>query len=195
MKHSVKFITAAALAVSASMALAQSAVSGSGTSPVPSAKTLLKNAEAKAAKEHKSVFLIFHASWCIWCHRMDALLADPTLAPIFKKNFVVVHIDGMESKPNQGLENAGWQTMLTTYKGVNMGIPYWLFLSPKGKVLATCLSPNDLDKNGKMTNMGFPDKTQPADEDYFISDLKRAGAKISESDAVAIKNYLAGLSY
>jgi hypothetical protein len=29
----------------------------------PSAETLLKNAESKAAADHRAVFLIFHASW------------------------------------------------------------------------------------------------------------------------------------
>ena len=167
--------------------------------PVPSAKMsandVLRQAELKARKEHKAVFLLFHASWCIWCHRIDDMLSDPTLKPIFDKNFVVIHIDGMEAKKKANLENPGWAPMLDKYHGTGQGIPYWLFLSPKGKVLADCNSPYDPDKNGKPSNMGFPDKSQPKDLNFFIHDLQKAGAKLSKKDIAAIKSYLHGLTY
>ena len=39
--------------------------------PVQSAKEILSEAYSLAAKENKKVFIMFHASWCGWCHRMD----------------------------------------------------------------------------------------------------------------------------
>ncbi|HUZ60166.1 MAG TPA: thioredoxin family protein [Hanamia sp.] len=35
------------------------------------ASQIIEEAKVEAAKTHKNVFIIFHASWCVWCHRMD----------------------------------------------------------------------------------------------------------------------------
>ena len=42
-------------------------------SPEP-ADAILKSACQEAAKENKNVFIMFHASWCGWCRKMEASL-------------------------------------------------------------------------------------------------------------------------
>ena len=42
------------------------------------ADEVVKQAEADAKRQHKNLFVYFHASWCPWCRRMEKLLADPT---------------------------------------------------------------------------------------------------------------------
>lgn len=199
MKTGLKILIGATLLAAASFTFAQTDTStgtaATATATVLSASDMRANAQAQAAKDHKSVFLIFHASWCIWCHRLDDMLNDPKVGPIFSKHFEIVHIDGMESPDKKDLENSGWKDMLTEYKGDNQGIPFFVFLNAKGKVLASSLSPFDKDKNGNPGNLGFPSHTQPNDEKFFIDSLKKAGAKLSSDDVKAIMDYLAAQTY
>ncbi len=46
------------------------APSGFAQPKVKPANLLLKEAEALAGKTNRNVFIIFHASWCGWCHKM-----------------------------------------------------------------------------------------------------------------------------
>ncbi len=161
----------------------------------PSAAALLSAAEAQAGREHKNVFLIFHASWCPWCHRLDALLSAPTLKPFFDKNYVIIRIDGLEAPAQLGLENAGWKDMMATYGATGQGIPYWLFLGPKGNILASCRSPFDLDSKGVPGCMGFPDKGQPKDLAFFVEDIQESAPHYEAAFDTNLRAYLKSLTY
>ena len=39
------------------------------TAPIRSAAQLMAAAKARARKEHKNIFVMFHASWCVWCKK------------------------------------------------------------------------------------------------------------------------------
>ena len=70
----------------------------------PTADAILKEACTKAAKENKNVMVIFHASWCGWCHKMDTSLNDPSVKDFFYKNYVITHLVMSESKDKKNLE-------------------------------------------------------------------------------------------
>lgn len=53
-----RFLVVAAMVATAAMTQAQLAAS-----PPPSAGALMSEAKAKAAKENKAVWVVFHASW------------------------------------------------------------------------------------------------------------------------------------
>lgn len=74
---------------------------------LPEAQSVLDKAYAQASKENKKVILMFHASWCGWCKRMDASLVDPTCKKFFDDNYVVAHLDVMEEPAKVNLENPG----------------------------------------------------------------------------------------
>src|ERR1700727_1390283 len=74
-----------------------------------SAAVLRQAAEDQAAKEGKAVFLEFHASWCIWCKRLHAMLDDPQVKPVWDRYFVTTEIDSMERSDKLQLENPGWE--------------------------------------------------------------------------------------
>ena len=161
----------------------------------PSAAALLSAAEAQAGREHKNVFLIFGASWCPWCHRLDALLSAPTLKPFFDKNYVIIRIDGLEAPAQLGLENAGWKDMMATYGVTGQGIPYWLFLGPKGNILASSRSPFDSDSKGLPGNMGFPDFSQPHDLALFLEDVRASAPHYEAFFDTNLRAYLKSLKY
>ena len=98
------------------------------------AEVIVKEALAEAAKTHKNVFIIFHASWCGWCHKMDAAMNDGKLKSFFVNNYVVVHLTVDESKDKKELENPGAVELLKKYHGDQQGIPYWFILDAKGNL-------------------------------------------------------------
>jgi thioredoxin 1 len=71
--------------------------------PEADAHTELKEAEEKAAVEHKRVLLIFGANWCYDCHVLDLAFQRPDLASVMA-GYVVVHVDlGDDEKKNPDL--------------------------------------------------------------------------------------------
>ena len=61
----------------------------------------IKEAEEKAAKEHKRLLLVVGANWCFDCHVLDLAFHGPQLAPVIAANYEVVHLDiGPDGKKN-----------------------------------------------------------------------------------------------
>lgn len=134
------------------------------------ADQILTDAYKQAGKEKKNVFIIFHASWCKWCHAMDTAMSDPACKALFNKNFVIAHLVVMESANKKNLENPGALEMMKKYKG-GSGIPFWLIFDAKGKLLADANRPVT-DSEGKIgENMGCP--TTEKEVGYFINILKK----------------------
>lgn len=142
--------------------LLQVFVSQSQTS-VPSADEVLKPVYAEAAKGKKNVLLIFHASWCGWCRKMDTSLQDPAVKPLIDKYYEIAHLTVHESPDKRNLENPGAQELEAKLGGENQGLPYWAVLDKNGSLLA-----NSQYKPGENTGC-------PASEEevaYFIRVLK-----------------------
>lgn len=115
---------------------------------VQNSGTIMAAAYKKAAKEHKNVFVMFHASWCGWCKRMDASMTDETTKKYFDDNYVTVHLTVQENAPNKNLENPGADVFLAKYKGEKAGLPFFLIMDSKGNKLG------DSFVNGE--NLGCP---------------------------------------
>jgi ketosteroid isomerase-like protein len=64
----------------------------------------IKEAEERAATEHKRVLLVFGANWCFDCHVLDLAFQRPDLAPVVASSYEVVHVDlGLDEKKNADL--------------------------------------------------------------------------------------------
>ena len=139
---------------------------------VRSATEILNEANAQAAKENKNVFVIFHASWCGWCHKMDSSMNDPVCKKFFDDNFIVCHLVVMESKGKEHLQNPGAMALMNKYTAGNSGIPFWLIFNSEGKLLADSkIRPPgaSLDAPGK--NSGCP--ASEAEVANFIQVLRK----------------------
>ena len=63
----------------------------------------IKDAEEKAAAQHKRVLLVFGANWCYDCHVLDLAFQRPDFAAVIA-DYEVVHIDiGADGKKNPDL--------------------------------------------------------------------------------------------
>jgi thioredoxin-related protein len=156
---------------------------------IPTAGSILDNARERAANEHKKVFLIFHASWCGWCHRMDTLMNNTACRKLFEGNYIVAHMVVMESDGKKNLENAGGEEMLKKYNGEGQGIPFWVILDEKGHLLADCQLRHegaDLSTRGK--NTGCPATKEEVA--HFIKVLQQTSSLTTEQLSIIEKNFL-----
>lgn len=61
----------------------------------------IKEAEEKAAQEHKRLLLVVGANWCFDCHVLDLAFHSTQLAAVVAANYEVVHLDiGPDGKKN-----------------------------------------------------------------------------------------------
>ena len=153
-------------------------------SATPTAVDILKDAYQVAAKENKKVFIIFHASWCGWCHKMDSSMNDKTCKKFFDDNFVIRHLVVDESADKKNLETPGADLMKTEYNGDGQGIPFWLLFDKDGNLLAD--SKMRAEGAGPETgdNTGCP--ASEKEVDYFISVLQKT-SKLSSTQLDIIR--------
>ena len=68
------------------------------------AQAEIKEAEERAAKEHKRLLLVFGANWCFDCHVLDLAFRRPDIAALVDPYYEVVHVDiGPDGHKNQDL--------------------------------------------------------------------------------------------
>lgn len=153
----------------------------------PGAAAVMQKAYASAKQENKNILLLFHASWCGWCHKMDTSLNDPSCKKFFTDNYIITHLDVEENKDKQYLENPGADSLKTAWGGKDMGLPFWVVLDSKGKLLA----------DSRMRQLGTD--TMPGDnvgcpaaEDevlYFLSVLRKTSSLTREQLEIIQKRF------
>jgi thioredoxin-related protein len=137
--------------------------------------SVMAAAYKKAAKEHKNVFVIFHASWCGWCKKLDASMEDESTKKFFDDNYVTVHLDVQEQPKDKKLETPGADVFLAKYKAEKAGLPFFIIMDKTGKRLG------DSFFNGE--NMGCP--AAEGEVSSFIDLLKKT-SKITEEQQQAV---------
>ncbi|WP_313580698.1 thioredoxin family protein [Chishuiella sp.] len=120
----------------------------SGIVNAQTATEILTKAENQAKIENKNVFLIFHASWCGWCKKMEKNMDDPAVKTYFDSNYVKAFITVQERGEKKNLETPGGDILNEKLGGKDQGLPFWVILDAKGKVL------EDSRVNGE--NLGGP---------------------------------------
>jgi len=131
--------------------LAPAILSGGAAQAAASAEATLARECAQADADGKRVLLVFFASWCTWCHAMDAMLADPEAAPILDRHFRLVHMRSGEHDDDQiALQLAGADDVYLRYAGEPRGLPFTAVLDANAVAVATSIS--TIDGN----NFGFP---------------------------------------
>ena len=150
----------------------------------PASGKILAPAYAKAAKEKKNVIIIFHASWCGWCHKMDAAIEDPTCKPLFDANYVIAHLDIDEKTDKKHLENKGADLVRKKYHGSEeTGLPFWVIVDKTGKLLGDSYIRKEgqsLDTPGQ--NIGCP--AEDEEVAAFIVLLKKTSRLTEEQLSV-----------
>ena len=136
-----------------------------------SSEEIMKEAFVSAKKQNKKVLVMFHASWCGWCHKMDTSLNDASVKKFFDDYFVIRHLVVFESKGKENLENSGALEMLERHEGKDQGIPFWLIFDKDENFLADSRMKETINGVEKLQNTGCP--ATKKEVDYFIEVLKK----------------------
>jgi thioredoxin-related protein len=164
--------------------LAATACFAAGDAPQP-ADQVLAAAEASAGAQNKNVWVIFGASWCVWCRHLDALIDSPDAGPILSRYFVVAHLTVEEHGDKASLDSPGGEAVMRRLGGAAGGLPFFAFVDATGQVLINSNRPV-AGKSG--ANIGFP--SAPEEVDWFMTMLHRAAPSLSAAQAQMIEQKL-----
>lgn len=170
------------------LSLVLAACASAFASPPP-AKAVLAEAESRARADHKNVLVLFHASWCHWCHEMQNVMDRPEIKPIFDQNFEIVWLTVLESDDKKADENQGGEEVMASLGGANQGIPFYGILDADGKAIVSSMAPQ---ANKPSQNIGCP--SEPEERAYFRQMLKQGAPKITDAQLAAVDKAFADRS-
>jgi thiol-disulfide isomerase/thioredoxin len=178
----IRFHVAATLA---SAVTVSTQLAAQARTPVPS-QVLVDAAVRKAAVEHKAVLVKFGASWCGWCRRFDAFLADTGVGPIMAANYVTVGLTTEEAPGNKALENPGSEVLMKAMGGAASGLPFFFVLDSTGRKIAD----SNIMPDG--SNVGHPDL--PDEVAAFDRFLVQTAPRMTPAERARIRAYLARIA-
>lgn len=153
------------------------------SAPEPASK-IMQQAFKQASKEKKNVIVMFHASWCGWCKKLDASINDPACRDFFNRSYVITHLTILESPGKENLENPGALEIYEENGGKGGGIPYFLIYDLKGKLLSDSkMTVGGTGPDAKRSNIGCP----ASDDEVaaFVEILKKT-SKITPEEEIRI---------
>ncbi|HET9824980.1 MAG TPA: thioredoxin family protein [Chitinophagaceae bacterium] len=154
-----------------------------------SAEQIMHQAFQRAVKEKRNVMVIFHASWCGWCRKMDSSINDKNCRKFFDDNFVIAHLVVNESPDKKNLENPGVYEFRAKYHGENLGLPSWLIFDKDGSLLADSqIRPEGANIATEGENIGCP--ATPKEVAYFINVLKKTSHLDATEEAAIERRFL-----
>jgi len=180
-KHSLLLLAACCASV---LATGPVRAQEKATTPQPAqAQTIVQQAQTASQKQNKAVMVMFHASWCGWCKRLEAVMSRPEFKKMFEANYVMVSLDVMENGPKVAqLENPGGKEIMAQLGGQKSGLPFYAWTDAKGKKLADS---NAMPKNA---NIGYPG--EPDEIETFVGLIKQTAPNWSAQDLKSLHDYL-----
>ena len=144
------------------------------------AMRILNSAVKEAGASGRTVFLIFHASWCKWCRKLEAVLDAPDVKKLIDDNYVVVRLDVMErGEKVQALENPGGQAIMNELGGSDSGLPFYAFIDGGGKKIA-----DSKVVGPQKENIGFPGS--PEEIALFEKLLKQTAPRMTDEQRAGV---------
>ena len=146
----------------------------------PSAASVLAEAATAAKAGKRNLFVVFHASWCGWCRKLEAVLSTPAAKEVLDRHFEKVELTVQERGEKQALENPGAEELLTALAGKDAGLPFTAILDRKTRrPIATS------NVAGEGTNVGFPGKRDEVD--HFVAMLRKGAPKMTAAEAETVR--------
>jgi thiol-disulfide isomerase/thioredoxin len=172
--------------------LLASASSIATTNKIQKADDILKAAQAKADDQHKTIFLLFDASWCEACHQLDTFLALPEVASILDKYFVMASLTiGEREQGHPEWDTPGADYLIGKYGGVStrgeIDLPFFALLDARAKLI---VNNKQLGKPRTPDDKGNAFPTSPEDIRAFVSLLQKAAPSMTAQEMDALQEDL-----
>ena len=145
------------------------------------AQELMQAATAQAAAGNKNILVVFHASWCGWCQKFEAMLTDKQIGPIIDKYFVVVRLDVQERGAKAALNTPGGDQIMVKAGVDKAGLPLLAMFDRKGELIVNSMRPGG-------DNIGYPAK--PEEIAWFMEMLNRSAPQIDLQEIKTVKSWL-----
>jgi thioredoxin-related protein len=156
----------------------------------PNTDKLINQAKVRAQAEHKSILVIFGASWCSGCDDLEHFLAAPEVREIFDRYFTIVHLNVFEQAGehpgNNTPESEKW---IIKFGGVTrsgeVSLPFLVVLNSEGKPV----SDSRLNAKGQQPkNVGLPET--PEEIAWFLKMLATGAPSITPDETAWIEDVL-----
>jgi len=141
-----------------------------------SADVLVSSAQEQARQSEKNVIVVFRASWCRYCRRLEAMLSDPEVRAVLDARFQIVWLQVLEPPARKAEETPGAVKLMQSWGGTG-GLPFYAILSPERK--------QPLVTSG---SLGFP--MSPEENDRFIELLQSTTPSMSDAELATLRRYL-----
>jgi thioredoxin-related protein len=154
----------------------------------PGADQVLAQARMQASEQHKNIFLIFSASWCGYCRKLDALLASPEVNPIIARHYVIARLSVSEEyrRVNPKPNSPGAEELVSKLGGPKGPVPFFAFLDSNGKLIINSCRPVKDKPAGE--NIGFP--VEPNEIAWFMTMLRKGAPDLTRDEALVIESSL-----
>jgi thioredoxin-related protein len=122
------------------------------------ADALVREALLRASSDDKRLFLAFSTPGCGWCHRLSDFLAQPEIAALLDRDFLVLKVDIRRMKN-------GEEVMNRYRPKESQGVPWYVILDAKGATKGTA--------DASIGNIGYP--LEPKEIDAFVTLIESQG--------------------
>ena len=155
-------------------------------SATPPATELLAAAQA-AARPDRKVLVLFHASWCSWCRRLEGVMTQPDVKEILDRHFIVQWLTIQERGSKQELDNPGAAGLYRTWTGgAKAGIPFYGVLDAKGAMTASSI--RALTPGAPAENLGYPGT--PEEIKAFLGLLQEGAPRLTPAEVQTLASAL-----
>jgi hypothetical protein len=147
--------------------------------PAQDAPALIAQALDTARPGGRTVLVAFHASWCSWCRRLEAVMARPAVKPILDRHFVIQWLTIQERGDKKALDTPGAAELYQQWTGgTKSGIPFYLVLDGQGRMRASSI--RALTPGAAPANLGYPGS--PEEIQAFIALLQDGAPTLTAAE-------------
>lgn len=176
----IVFVALAAVAGSTGFARPLGAQTDS-MAPLP-APALMMGAMKTAQAEHKVIWVLFSASWCDPCKKLENLILTSDVKSILAAHYVSLKLIVSESADRRALENPNANILMTKFDSRSIVPPFSAFMDGGGRMIANS---RGMPNGGEIGYPSTPERIQA-----FMALLQKTAPRMTADERAKVSEYL-----